>query len=401
MTRPHNVPQADEQALANILRIQAERAFSADGKDLAIDYVARGEWERQRSVLLVAASKRRIEQATELAAAAGLHVAAVTCSATALGLAGATAEDRGPNVIVQANPDATELALRDEKRFRVVRHLSVAAGGEASGGSAGWVDALTRELRRVIATEAADGPSMEGARLTLWDGVGIEAEGARCMAERLGLSTDSATDLPRLAKVNGAAGAQPHAGRFAAAVALARAGTDEALLAVDFLHSRLAPPKTSRFDMKWRLGTIAAVGLALIVGYLYSEYRAEAVAVAQLQADLQAQRPTVEAAEAIIGKVRHAGGYFDQRPACLECLLRLTGMFPEEGRIWATDLSIREDLEGNLSGRATDDRSILEVMEHMQRSEHFSGVQLKKMGVAGRNQSELAFNVTFRFEPAE
>jgi len=257
MTRQQVVPPAEEDALAGLLRIQAERAFSYDGRDLAVDYVHQGSGGGgKRTVLLFAALKRKVDQALAIAGAARLSVQGVTSSTTTLALASTTVSNRPAELMVQLIPDAVELAVRKGRRFHTVRHLAVSVPRDSMGPEEPWFDTLTSELRRVMATTSEESGWTDGIELVLWDGVGLPVEATEDMGRRLSLKASESCGLSSLAEVNGSTSPGPEGCKFAAAVALARAAGEPSLLAVDFLHSRLAPPRKSRFDWRVRMAAI-------------------------------------------------------------------------------------------------------------------------------------------------
>jgi hypothetical protein len=401
MTKPQSVPPAEGAALASLLRIQAERAFSYEGKDLAIDYLPQEAEGGPRSVLLFAALKRRVDQVKAAAEAAGLTVRHITASAATLALAGAAGPNGAPDMVVELLPQSVQLVIRRNASVRSIRHLSVGGAAPAAKGEtepAAWAEALTSELRRVIATDETG--SLNGGRLVIWDGIGLPQEAIERMGERLSLAVHAHRTLAPLAHVNGEPAGEPGAGRYAAATALARSSVDQDLVAVDFLNSRLAPPRRQWIGRRMRLAVLAAAALAIALAALLYSWYAAAAAVSELDRQLKEQEPTVEAAEAFNDKVSAADGWFRRRPPYLDCLLHLSRAFPENGTLWATLLSLPDDMRGILSGKATDDRAVLEVMQRLQESPNFSDVKLHggiRYPQGSDRSQDLSFSISFRF----
>ena len=115
MIRQQAVPPVEGAALSNLLRIQAERAFSHDGKDLAVDYIAQDGDGAKGSVLLFAALKQRVDQTLAFAEAAGLSVQSITSSTMTLALAGVQGSSPLPELVMQVIPGSVELAVRMER----------------------------------------------------------------------------------------------------------------------------------------------------------------------------------------------------------------------------------------------------------------------------------------------
>ena len=78
-------PPASPDALAGMLNIQAERAFSLNASELIFDYCGRTSVSEQSEVLLLAARREIVDQTKELMVAAGLEVRSMTVSALAFG----------------------------------------------------------------------------------------------------------------------------------------------------------------------------------------------------------------------------------------------------------------------------------------------------------------------------
>ena len=396
MTKRLSVPATEEATLASVLRIQAERAFSHSGRDLAIDYIAQGGEGAKQNVLLFAAMQEKVEQTRAFARAAGLTVLGITSSATTLALAGAGAgaSQATVNLVVQLIPGSIELAIHKGDRFRLIRHLPVSVSAGA------WVDSLTSELRRVIASTTLEDGAIDDGQLVLWDGVGLPPDARDRIGQRLSLATRDDLSLLALAEVNGIAPSGPEAVRFAASVALARAAVDPELRAIDFASSRLAPPRKARFDWRLRVAAISAVAVLLALGVMVADWHTRSRAVDTALEQLQGQTPTVRAAESLIAKVETAAGWYDARPRSLECLLQLSRAFPDDGRIWTTELSLPADRSGVLSGKAVDDRAVLEVFEEMRSSTAFSEVKLHGIRYPQDRSRDrnVSFSISFRFE---
>lgn len=399
LTRPQAVPPAEGEVLSGILRIQAERAFSYDGKALSVDYVLQEGEGAKRSVILFATLRETVDQALAIAQAAGLTVRGITSSAAALALAGAADDESPLDLVLQVIPGAVELAVQSRQTLRAVRHLAISAPSKDS--SAGWVDALTSELRRVMATATGEMGWAGGGRLVVWDGVGLPPEAAAKMSERLSADTGESRDLSALAETNGTFEQGPETSQFAAAVALARSAVDPSLLAVDFLHSRLAPPRKARFNLQARvLIGVGAVLLAVLAVMGLSWYLASGT-VRSLKREIDELAPQAKAATTLIEEVETADGWFGTRPQALECLLQVSRLFPEDGRIWATELILPDDMRGILSGKATEDRVVLEVFNRLQESPEFADVKLhggiRYPREASRDR-DLSFSISFRFK---
>ena len=399
LTKEQKVPPAEGEVLASILRIQAERAFSYDGKALSVDYVPQDAVGTSRSVLLFAVLRENVDQVMAFAAAAGLKVAGITSSGAVLALAGAGAAGPAVELVLQAIPGSVELAVQSNQKLRALR--AVSAPQKEGVASPVWVEALSSELRRVMAAATNETGWGSAGRLVVWDGVGLPADAAETISRRLSIEAGECRGLSALAELNGAFQAGPETSQFAAAVALARAALDPSLLAVDFLHSRLAPPRRARLDWKTRFMIIVGAAALLVVAFFAGDWYLTSGAVSSLRSQIDELAPTAKAAETLIREVETADGWFGNRPQCLECLLQVSKLFPEDGKVWATELLLPDDMRGILSGKATDDRSILDVFNRLQESLLFTDVKLHG-GIRYPRETardrDLSFSISFRFK---
>jgi hypothetical protein len=398
MTKQVALPPADASARAGMLRIQAERAFASAAGDLAVDYVAGPEVGDRSTVLLCAVPRERVDRALAIARAAGLAVSCVTPTVAALVRAGSRDENGAARVALNVVPGSIEIAIQAGDRLESVRHVAPPAPASKDGGGA--TDRLAVELRRILMTRA-DGERGE-ARLTIWDGAG-SAEG---MLEQVqaALATDASEtgSIATLADLNGSRGSSPEGFAHAGAIALARAAIEPALVAVDFLNSRLRAPAARRFGIGARVAAGVGLALLLFIGWRVVEWQLASLAVGSLEREIQAQASVVSEARAVREKVDFADGWFEARPALLECMLELSRAFPENDRIWATHVSLPQDLHGVISGQATDDGAVLAMFEKLQASPSFYEVTMHG-GItypraSGRDRN-LAFSISFRLRP--
>jgi len=119
-----------------------------------------------------------------------------------------------------------------------------------------------------------------------------------------------------------------------------------------------------------------------------------------LKTETAGRADLVQDAENLIQKVETANGWYDARPQHLECMLQLSKLFPEDGRVWATELTLPDNLNGVLSGKATDGRTVNEVIDRLRKSPLFTNVTLHGGIRYPRENSKdksLSFSVSFRF----
>ncbi|HUT56434.1 MAG TPA: hypothetical protein VNA25_01015 [Phycisphaerae bacterium] len=393
------LPPTSADLIAGVLAIATEREFASDRKNLVFDYSGPVKAGQGQSVLLVAAPRRNVDHLLATADAAGLTVLAVTSSM--MSLASATAgQPPGRRLMLHLSPDGAELSMQSGGGFRLLRRLSTSAPAKTDAGTSpadGSISDLADELRRVIALlpGAQPEPTLEWL---IWNTWGLSAGSLRTLGERLPLAVRVCRYPSDLGIAEGPAAP---AGEFAAAAALALAGLQKPRLAVDFLHSRLVSRKRIALKGKvaWAAGVAAA---ALIAGFfLLLDWQREHQEIEDLKGQLEIMQASVATAKDVVDKTGFARGWYDRRPRFLDCLRELTLAFPVEGRIWATSLAMGENMRVLLSGKATGEGAVLEVLDRLKGSPGFSDVKPLYIREVGGETRDVSFAISFRFVKAE
>jgi hypothetical protein len=399
IAKEKTLPPTSADLLAGVLAIATEREFASDRKNLVFDYSGPVEAGQGQSVLLVAAPRRNVDHLLATADAAGLTVRAVTSST--MSLASATAgPPPGRRLMLHLSPDGAELSMQSGGGFRLLRRLSTAVPAKTDAGASpadGSIADLADELRRVIALLPGAQPELT-LELLIWNTGGLSAASLRTLGERLPLAVRVCRYPSDLGIADGPAAP---AGEFAAAAALALAGLQKQRLAVDFLHSRLVSRKRIALKGKvaWASGVAAA---ALIAGFfLLLDWQREHQEIEDLKGQLEIMQASVATAKDVVDKTGFARGWYDRRPGFLDCLRELTLAFPVEGRIWATSLAVGENMRVLLSGKATGEGAVLEVLDRLKGSPRFSDVKPLYIREVGGETQDVSFAISFRFVKAE
>jgi Tfp pilus assembly protein PilN len=246
------------------------------------------------------------------------------------------------------------------------------------------VASLGSELMR--ASVAAGEPTSKD--ILLWDSLGLRADAITTLRDRYGLSISAALlDMTDNADSS-----------FGPAAALALLVLRGQSLPIDFLHSRLAAPKKHRIGRKaiWAAAIVVAI-LIGIAASIWSQQNQQRD-LDDLNARLKQMQPDLTAARAMDAKVSAADGWYANRPSMLECLEHITAAFPQEGSIWATNISIRDNGLGTVTGRARDQNAVLTVYDHMKNDPKFSKatVDYIRQGT-GSNAKQITFSISFSF----
>ena len=409
VAKPKDVPPADPATLADLLRLQAEGEFSSEHRDLVYDYSADATAGHPRTVLLMATPRRYVDAAVALCDAAKLTAAAVTPSAVALGAATARGGDgaAGEGSLVMAmGPAGAELTSQTGAAPSAIRSLR--GGGSGTAGDKPFLG----ELRRAVSTMPVDGSPR---RMVLW---GTDADAA-ALGDSLGFPVRPG-HLPSLGVAAGGAAANGNGRRFAAAVALALSATGDRVRAVDFLHTRLAPPKVHRVP-RWAVtATLAAVAAVAVGAYAYSDLQHRQSDLDALNATLSASDTSAKDAAAFVNKVTFAKAWHGANPRYLACLADLTVALPQDGQTYVTSLTLREPprpvtsvaaargtlapldvkLQGRLEGKTPDQNGFQRLLEKVKTLPAFADVKPGATVMSGNTRDrEVSFSLSFTYAP--
>ncbi|MGD0464135.1 MAG: hypothetical protein ABSB74_16760 [Tepidisphaeraceae bacterium] len=414
VVKPKNVPPADDATIAQLLRLEAEAEFSTELKDLVYDFAGGSKDAAPRSaatadagrtVLLTATPKKYIDSIQAMCEPARLQALAVTPSAMVLG--SITGSSLKRNVLVLSlNSGGGELSCQRQATATAVRSLR----------SASPEPSFVSELRRAVSALVVPGVQRE---LVLWDGAGIDAAS---LGRQLGV-TISSGELPSLGVDTAVAGANGQGAKYAAAVALALSAMDEAGPSIDFLHSRLAPPREHRIP-RWAYLTMAAVVLLIgICIYAYTDLERRQKTVDDLQFQIARQQKQVDAAGDFVSKVTLAQYWHGGDARYLACLRDLDNVIPQDGQTYATSLDIKAQTpplaQGNgaaapgspasadaariltvtLQGHTANPDSVTALGDLMQRNPTaFTDIKIGPGTKVPRTQ-EWLFSITFNYVP--
>ena len=232
-------------------------------------------------------------------------------------------------------------------------------------------------------------------------------------------------ELPTLGVDATEAGANGQGAKYGAAVALALSAMDETGPSVDFLHSRLAPPREHRIP---RWAYIAAAALALVIGiciYAYSDMDRHQKVVDDLQYQIAKQQTKVDAANEFVSKVTLAQYWHIGEARYLACMRDLDNVIPDDGQTYATSLEIKAQtpplnqaggppaggrvpsadeartLAVTLQGRTANLESVTALGELMQHNPTaFKDIKIGPETKVPRTQ-EFLFSITFNYIPSK
>ena len=415
LVRAKEVPNSDAKTLASLLRLQAETEFTSELKDLVYEYAEGQTNGPTKTVMLLATQQKNIDNAQEICEGAKLNLLAITPSAVALGQTTGAAMKNKEVLVLSLAAGGSELTAQQGLASNAIRHLRAAEPRPP----------FVSELRRAVSTMPATGTGSGRREMVMWDGTGLESgngKDAGSLSEQLGFPVRFA-DLPALGVDTAAAGANGDGRKYAAAVSLAVAGMTQS--PVDFLHSRLAPPKERRLP-KWAVeSALAALVLIGAAVYGYTNLQAQQDELQKLQDQLNDpdKKEQVAQAQKFVDMVTIARNYHHQagkpQPEFLACFRDLTEAIPVDGVTYATSLTIKDAastpgsssssgpkksevhlLTGTLDGKTSDQGRAITVSDDLLRNPAFTEVHLGNITNIPRER-QVAFSVDFKYDPSK
>jgi hypothetical protein len=388
------VPPAGPEALAGILGIQAERAFSIDADEMVFDYFgSAGPTERGR-VLLFAAPRQIIDRIRALTGAAGLRTQSVTVSALACSGTLSESDPRG-RYGLYTRPTYCEFWSQGSGP-QFLRHIPMGKDGTP----AGYKDLLTSMLQRQILLSAGQGQSPPH-QITAYDACGLSRDTVEAINEQLGPEIVLRDGLTGLQSRGLCSSSLSQTGRCVAATAVAMTAVGGAKPPVDFLNPRIGQKKVWQRKrlIAWASG-VALVCLIILLAVV-ADWRGDKADIASYTAQLQQMGDGVTAAREIVDRVSLAGSWTTRRPPFLDCLKALAEAFPDEPSVWATSLALDENRGGSLVGKTTSEAGFYTVLDKIKANKAFTNVQMNYVRNAGRDSREKEFSVTFIFKGAK
>jgi hypothetical protein len=389
------VPPAGEDQARATLRLQAERLAVSESGELLFDFAGETSSSTASKVLLVGVPKSRLSKVEQLIDAAGMSIAAITSTGLALSAAIDKAEKDATMLVLSRG--GAELIWRQAGAPRLLRHLAYVVNGDNSHSIA----TLGAELRRSVTFSATNG-STGRREMLLLDGVGMPQEKVGELSQRLGFDVrnDDGTRMLGLSPIDRSTDAsdEPESpGYFAPALSLALAGAKPSTIPVDFAHSRLTPPAEKRFGRKAVWGGIVGGLIVLAIAALYFDVHHKESDVADLNDQLKQIKPTADAAQLVLDRVKYSRGFFNSRPPVLEALREITLAFGDDTHIWVTSFKIPDNGHGQIIGKATDQRSVINLVEKLNKNPRFSDVRNLGMVESDNKTHDVTYTIVFTY----
>ena len=378
------LPPTPPEAVGPVLEIQAEQAFSINHQDLVFGYSARFSATQTNEVLLAAMQKQRLEQIRTLVKAAGLHLAAVTPCAAAVG---ALASNRVQTCGVFVGDHHCDVAIAKDGVVRRIQHLAGAIHTQDPKG-------LSADIQRVLLLIGQQGQNGTPMELLIWSDDAQAPDTLKRFMEQAGPGIKVRPIREALVDEGGLRLDQIPQAYDAAAGLILAAGKDSM---IDFANTRIGAEKPKRNPRVVFWASVAGLILVLALGALYWNWSLDHREIVQYKQLLADNKETLAEVKALKERVLQASGWYNGREQYLDCLKALAQIFPEQGDVWVKNLNLQDDSLCLITGDAVSRQSVLNVIDAMQRSEHFANVNTHYIHETGKTSKEVSFAVRFQY----
>ncbi|MBN1628104.1 MAG: hypothetical protein JW944_16415 [Deltaproteobacteria bacterium] len=395
MLREKVVSSATDESIAGILKIYAEREFSLSPEELSLDYTGVTRNDGSRRLFLSAMLKGNLDKAILAARWAGLDVLSVTVSSS-VAFSGILAgmSPPAPRLFLYLRDGFAEFLVKDGDLTVDIKHI----GKDFKKETASFIS----ELRRIISNYSHNSSNEGAGQLLVWNASSVSIrEELKSLSEAMSgnirvIDGNRQTFTDKLGVPSGGDGET-----FIAPVMFAWAFNRQEPFYVDFLNSRmnLKASVIKRNQVLW--ASAAAACLLVLLSAIFFMWRGDKKDVSLLNARFDGMKGDMEAAKEVIQKVNMAAGWYSKRPGMLDCIKALTMTFPEEGTIWITNLALTEEMKGVMSGRATDEKSVIDILDKLKASKLFSDVQMIYLQDNSSRSQEVSFSMNFSYEEKE
>ncbi len=287
--------------------------------------------------------------------------------------------------------ESVELAAYSDGIPYMLKHLCSLPAEE--GRKSELAGAISREVENILMLLPEKGASGGPSEIILWDDRGLDGKEMEKLKASLPLPVkESVVSEAKRASMSG-----PVPIPSSAAVSLARAGAEIRNMPVNFIRSKIAVKKHFRWRRTAvRASGLTALGLIVLLAGILDLHKKEA-AVKNMKEQIRLLGPELEEAGAAIEYTDFMLGWQGEKMKFLECLREITLAFPLEGKIWMTSMAVRDDMRILLSGKSSESRTVMELIDNIKMNPVFSDVNLVYLRNAGGDTREVVYAVNFIF----
>ncbi len=365
---------SDRELIAQAVKLEMERRLEFDIEDVRFDFtnnLTGGGSE----VFAVLTLKKHIDAVYAIAKAAKLTVECITVAAAAMDGAG-----EAINCNIVSLEDSSQVSLISGKVMTFFKHITNAGGCEQSA-----VD-ICRAINQNILAARIDAAAIKCNVLA--DCATTQAIAREC--GKINIKTAAAQSAYGLEDCD-----ESFAGIAAAHLA-------SSLLAgvkpcIDLKNrKRMMKKKAHRSSLIAKISAAVAVAL-IICGVFFYQWQSDYSKLNEINAQLESLTPQVRGAAAMMDKISYTKKWFADEPLYLEVLKELTNAFPEEGTIWLTSFGSDESMNSIITGAATEEKVVLDVLDVIKRNPSFKDTRIVYIRKTGKTLTTITFAFNFKY----
>lgn len=361
------MPASKDQSLTeDMIRIQLERKTQLDVEETALGYIQKGD-----RIFAAAALKKQIDQIKAFLLSCGIRLLSITPVSAAIE---SFVPDQSGCCIVEY-PESMELLFADHGQIIGLRDIS---NGQALS------ECLPRIQQEINRTSPLHRDHEDYAFVLSGASASSAGESIRRLFDRSSIKA-----LPQAREPGDLLGLY---GRM-----LAEKAIEGKLPPINFADGMQVHKKLLR-NSRWMPRAITAACVLLLVILLFAvEWQIDRRRIADYQEQLGSIKENVAQAQAMVDQSAFARQWFNRQPLYLTILMELTSRFPETGGIWLNSLAIDESLNQVMTGKASGEQAVLDVVDNLKASPYFKEVKVLYIRQAGKNTREETFAISFRF----
>lgn len=359
-------PVDSPELLPGLVELAVEEHFAERKDDLAYSYMASSD-EGEQNITLIVASQEQIKNIEIFLQHAGLHAECITSLAT--GIFCGLSHNEAHSALLIEYGEQVEIALFDHGRLTALQALPPSPVDE---------EAYRRELKRITLTMSN--------RL---DGVSVYVLGSPELTRAA--ETVFSSSVTPLAKDE-----TPDEVKNTAALMLAF-GVRISPTPPPNLIERRRRFKGAQWNKYRRKILIAASVFVLLLGLFVWDWINQRQAAASARNELDVMRPQTQTLEEYKTLTQTTDAWFPKDLRYLDAMLTLTNLFPDDSNVWLTGVTIKEDGELILTGKARNRSLALELLSLLQKNDQITDILSHYIQQSGQGQGVVTFSISCRY----
>lgn len=364
-------PVKNPEQRNEIVKIGLERKSKFELSEIAFDYYWPGNGDQSQAAVL-STMKKYTDGITKFLSDCRIVTLCITGSSVGIDLE--TSPEIACNVIIY--PYAVEAVIFEEKKLKAIKHFSSKEG----------ISQLPSEISKNLPWIAGENAK---TKLYLFD---YGSQNGSLTAKLQG-SFEQTEVLVRSKERNSTSGGM----LCELAAKLVENAVSGRKIQIDLLHGHAYENKQDKLYRKIAPKiAIAGIVLLVFVGLFLLKWYFDNKEITRLQQQISSISAEAAEAKNIIDRVGFAKSWFGSEPQYLEILRQLTLSFPQQGNVWLSTMAVDESLNQVITGKATREESVLDLLDNLNKNTAFENVKMLYMRKAGKNTDIITFAINLK-----